>query len=150
MFQFIWFYCKNFHLLHSSWKLAHLQARINKISKFTKKLEKLKIFRYIGKFSFNANISIHQILEQNYPIFPNWKIFHLHPHWNFALSRPGYIKCLDFRERWQIRKVPDLSEKFAPLQIFQLNEKAPRDTTIWTLSSLEAFSFATRRLGNIP
>ena len=85
MFQFIWFYWKNFHLLQSVWKLAHFRARINKISQFSKKLEKWKIFQFTGKFSSTANIPIHQILEENKLIFRSWKIFHLlHSGWNFA------------------------------------------------------------------
>ena len=63
MFQFIWFYWKNFHLLQSVWKLAHFRARINKISQFSKKLEKWKIFQFTGKFSSTANSQIHQILD---------------------------------------------------------------------------------------
>ena len=59
--QFIWFYWKNFHLLHLIWKLTHLKARINEISELSKKLEKWKNFRFIGKFSSTANIPIHRI-----------------------------------------------------------------------------------------
>ena len=36
-----------------------------------------KIFRFLGKFSSTENIPIHQIWEENFPIFPNWKIFHI-------------------------------------------------------------------------
>ena len=40
-----------------------------KISEFSKKLEKWKIFRFIGKFSSTANIPTHQILEEKFRFF---------------------------------------------------------------------------------
>ena len=62
-------------------KILHLQMfqfmiLLETIPPFFEKVGKWKIFRFIGNFSSTANIPTHQILEEKFSIFPNWKIFH--------------------------------------------------------------------------
>ena len=66
---------------------------MDKISEFSKKLEKWKIFRFIGKFSSTANIPIHQILEENFPILPNL-IWLVSLFACFTILLASFISCI--------------------------------------------------------
>ena len=107
MFQFIWFYWNNFHLLHLVWKLVDLQAQIYKSSELKRKMEKCEIFRFIANFSSTVNNPIHKILPKKFPIFRNWKnVHHLHSGWNLAdfYARVNQIWKWTWMWRWRLRR----------------------------------------------
>ena len=63
MFLFVWYYRKNFHILHSVCQLTHLLALINKVSKSSKswKVENFSIYCKIflfWKYSNSSNFCI--------------------------------------------------------------------------------------------
>ena len=66
---------ENFPLSPFGLKIGTLTAPDKQSSGIFVKVGKWKIFRFTGKFSSTANI---KFLEENLPIFPNWKILYLH------------------------------------------------------------------------
>ena len=80
MFQFIWFYWKIFHFLQSVWKLAHLEALINKVSESSKKLESGEFSDLLENF---PQFQFIKFVEENLPIL-----------WNFAHTNFSYVASL--------------------------------------------------------
>ena len=88
---------------------------MNKISEFSEKLEKWKIFRFIGKKFPSANVPIHVILVEKSGQISTFSI----QSETWHTYRPVYIKFRNFGESWKNGKFSDLSEIFLLLQMFQ-------------------------------
>ena len=82
---------------------------MNKISEFSEKLEKWKIFRFIGKFPPTANVPIHVILEDIFFLSGKFSTFSIRAE-TWQTYRPEYIKFRNFQESSEI-----VVRKFSPL-----------------------------------